>query len=120
MTRLNKKMLSSSSPPGEVTTAPWITSGAMTASTVVSNAPSRLGGVVVTATDDGGDIDVILWDSPTSDVTSDEYLARITVTTTTAKAQASFGDLAGPGVQATLGIYVQVVAGDCQVLVYYR
>lgn len=119
MTRLLKKLLGNSSPPGEVITAPWISSGVLTSSAVVSADPSRFGGVLVTATDGDGDIDVIVWDSPTSTTTDDEELARVTVPTTTALTQASAGDLSGPGIQATLGIYV-AITGNCEVIVYYR
>ena len=99
---------------------PWVSSGILTASTVIKAAGGLLGGVLVTATDNGGDIDVVVWDSPTATTTDDEYLARITVVTTTANAQASFVAPSSCGVQATLGIYVEVVAGHPQVIVYYK
>lgn len=99
---------------------PWIASGVLTVGTVVKAVPGLLGGVLVTATDDGGDIDVIVWDSPDSTLTDDEELARITVVETTANAQNSFATPSKEGVQAENGIYVQVVAGDCEVIVYYK
>lgn len=104
----------------EVNDAPWECTGFKTADAVVKNAPGTLGGIIVTATDNGGDIDVIVYDSPDSDLTGDIALMRVTITATTNKAQASSGDLAGPGIRASKGLYLDVVAGDCQVLVFYK
>lgn len=99
---------------------PWVASGVSTASFVVKNAPGVFGGIEVIATDTGGDIDIIVWDSPDSTLTSDERLCRVTIPATTANTMETFGDLASPGIQAKNGIYVQVVAGDAQVYVFYR
>lgn len=99
---------------------PWVTSGYVTTSTVIKNQTGLLGGVIVTATDAGGDIDVIVWDSPNSTLTSGEHLCRLTIPTTVANTQVSFAAPSKEGVEARNGIYVQVVAGDCQVIVYYK
>ena len=99
---------------------PWTTSGVLTASAVIKAEPGVFGGVLVIATDTGGDIDVIVWDSPTATLTDDERLCRVTIPSTVANTMDSFGNLDSPGIEATLGMYVQIVAGDCQVYVYYR
>lgn len=104
----------------EVNDEPWSCTGFKTADAVVKAAPGVLGGIIVTATDNGGDIDVIVYDSPTSDLTGDIALARVTITTTTDKAQASFGAPSAAGIVASKGMWLDVVAGDCQVLVYYK
>lgn len=104
----------------EVNDTPWSCTGFKTADAVVKATPGVLGGVLVTATDDGGDIDVIVYDSPDATLTDDIALCRVRITTTTAGAQGSFGDLAGPGVAASKGMWLDVVAGDCQVEVYYK
>ena len=120
MARTNEGNLSLADNADSKISAPWIASGVLTASTVIKNKSGLLGGVVVIATDAGGDIDVIVWDSPDSTLTNDERLCRVTVPTTLTNTVESFGDLSSPGIQAQNGIYVQVVAGDCQVYVYYR
>jgi len=120
MTRLLKSKWGPSDPIGARDSSGWVTSGIMIASTAVKAKIGLLGGVLVTATDNGGDIDVIVWDSPDSTLTSDEYLCRITIPTTTANSQASFAAPSQVGIEALNGIYVQIVAGDCQVIVYYK
>jgi hypothetical protein len=92
----------------------------MTASTVVKAKAGILGGVLVTATDNGGDIDIKVWDSPDSTLTDDDLLAQVTVVATTAKAQSSFSAPDVTGIEARKGIYVQVVAGDASIVVYYK
>ena len=98
----------------------WISSGIVTTSTVIKDKPGILGGILVTATDAGGNIDVIVWDSPNSTLTDDIYLCRVTIPTTIANTQASFATPSQVGIEAENGIYVQVVAGNCQVIVYYK
>ena len=98
----------------------WECTGILTADGVVKASEGVLGGILVIQTDTGGDVDVIVYDSPTSDLTGDIALARVTINTTTALDNNSFGNLAGPGVIAAKGLYLDVVAGDCQVFVYYR
>lgn len=117
-TRLLKSKVGEATPDHIKAMAPWITSGIMTADTVVKAAPGVVGGALVTATDVGGDIDVIIYDNASA--ASGVEVCRVTIPTTTAKTQASFGNLAGPGVECQNGIYVDVVAGDCQVTVYYK
>jgi len=100
--------------------SPWVASGAITSSAVVKNAAGILGGVLVTTTDAGGDIDVLIYDSPDSTLTTgDEILARVRITEATTGAQASFAAPAREGVQALNGLYVDIT-GDCQVIVYYK
>ena len=98
----------------------WISSGIVTTSTVIKSKPGVLGGILVTATDAGGDADVIVWDSPNSTLTNDIYLCRVTIPTTIANTQTSFATPSQVGIEAENGIYVQVVAGDCQVIAYYK
>jgi hypothetical protein len=117
-TRLLKSKVSEVTNANIRLTAPWVTSGFMIADTVVKAGPGILGGVLVTATDADGDINVIVYDSASA--ASGVELCRVTIPTTTSLTQASFGNLAGPGVECENGIYVDVVAGDCQVTVYYK
>jgi hypothetical protein len=101
-------------------TAAWTTTGFLTGDTVVKASAGLMSGVLVTATDAGGDIDVIVYDSPTSDLTGDNAVCRVTITTTTALSQASWGAPSQAGVDCPKGIYLDVVAGDCQVIVLYK
>jgi hypothetical protein len=119
-TRLLQSKIGPAAPPSLSDSTPWISSGVLTASTVIKAKAGVLGGVLVTATDAGGDIDVIVWDSPTSTLTGDVALCRVPIPTTVSLTQESFGTPSQVGVEATLGIYVQVVAGDCEIIVYYR
>lgn len=118
---LNKAFVVQSAAPVNILDAgAWVPSGALTASTVIKASPGVLGGVVVTASDDGGDIDVIVWDSATATSTNKEQLARVTITAQTAKAQESIGTLGLGGIVASEGLWLQVAAGDCSVIVYYK
>jgi hypothetical protein len=98
----------------------WTSSGVLAASTVIKAEPGLLGRVDVVASDNGGDIDVVVWDSPTSTTTNDEVLARVAITTTTDHASGSWVAPSGAGVAATLGMYVQLVAGHAEIFVYYK
>ena len=104
----------------ESTDTPWSCTGIKTADAVIKATPGTLAGVVVTQTDTGGDVDVIIYDSPDSTLTDDIALCRITITSVTALTQGSFGGILGPGVVASKGLWLDVVAGDCQVIVYYK
>jgi len=94
----------------------WSSSGAKVASGVIKGSAGVLGGVLVIALDDGGDIVVNVYDSPSA--AAGTLLATVHVTTKTAGAQASFGALSS-GIIASEGIYLEVQAGDCSVIVYY-
>ena len=94
----------------------WSSSGAKIASGVLKGSAGVLGGVLVIALDDGGDIVVNVYDSPSA--AAGTLLATVHVTTKTAGAQASFGALSS-GIIASEGIYLEVQAGDCMVIVYY-
>jgi hypothetical protein len=94
----------------------WVSSGAKTSSGVIKASSGVLGGVLVIATDDGGDIVVNVYNNPA--IAGDTLLATVCVTTTTAGAQASFGALSS-GIIAENGIYLEVESGDCTVIVYY-
>lgn len=120
MARTGKSAWGFNTPADARDAEPWIASGKLTSSTVIKAKAGLLGGVLVTATDNGGDINVVVWDSDTSDTTNDEQLARITIVDTTANAQNSFAAPSKEGVCAQNGIYVQVVAGDCEFIVYYK
>lgn len=120
MTRLLKSKAGPTTPGPVRDSSGWVSSGTLTASTVIKAEAGLLGGVVVTASDNGGDIDVIVWDSPNNTLTSDVELCRLTVPTTTDHTQTSFAAPSQVGVEAELGIYVQLVAGDCEIIVYYK
>lgn len=119
MARTNYSRWEPTTRPASRDASPWVATGALTASAVVKNAPGLLGGVLVTTTDAGGDIDVLIYDSPDSTLTNDEILARITITEQVEHFQSSFGPPAREGVQAENGLYVHIT-GDCQVIVYYK
>jgi len=120
MTRLNKDYWSPATPRVARDALPWVSSGVLTASAVAKNKPGLLGGIIVTATDAAGTVDVIVWDSPDSTLTGDERLCRITIPELTAKTWKEFHAPSGCGIQAEKGLYVQVVAGACEVIVYYK
>lgn len=101
-------------------TPPWSCTGFKTADEVVKASAGVFAGILVTALDAGGDVDVIVYDSPDSTLTDDIAVARVTIPTTVALTQESIGDLSGPGIVMSKGIWVDVVAGDCQFLVYYK
>ena len=94
--------------------------GLLTASGVVKADRGVLKGVTMEMTDAGGDGVVEIWDSPTSTLTDDTCLARITVTSTTSGDMSSWSLPVGPGVKASKGLYMKVVAGDVNVIVYYE
>lgn len=120
MARTNKDRVSPATPASARGATPWVSSGVVSAGTVIKNAPGILGGVIVTASDTDGDIDIIVWDSPDATLTSDVELCRVTITSATDHVQASFSSPSEVGVEAENGLYVQIVAGDCEVIVYYR
>jgi hypothetical protein len=99
---------------------PWTSSGLLSLSSVVSTAPCVLGEVRVTASDNGGDINLIVWDSSDATPAAHTALCRVTITTTTASVQEVFMAPSGAGVNAANGLFVQIVAGDCEYVVYYR
>ena len=99
---------------------PWTSGGLLSLSSVVSTAPCVLGQVRVTASDNGGDIDLIVWDSSDATPAAHTALCRVTITTTTASVQEVFMAPSGAGVNAANGLFVQIVAGDCEYVVYYR
>jgi hypothetical protein len=120
MTRLLSSKIGPAAPEGLFNSQPWISSGVLTASTVIKAKAGVLGGIDVIASDNGGDINVIVWDSPTATTTSDVELTRVTIETTTDHASKSHRAPSQVGIQAEFGIYVQLVAGDCEIIVYYR
>ena len=99
--------------------SPWIPSGVLTASAQIKAVRGLLGGILVTASDAGGDIVVKVWDSPNSTLTDDVCLAAVTIISTVSGAQNSFAPPSKEGVEAINGLYVQVT-GDCEVIVYYK
>ena len=100
--------------------APAIATGLLTASTVIKAVPGLLLGYTMEMTDTGGDGTVEVWDSPTSDLTDDVCVARITVRSTTNGDMASFSLPLAPGVECGKGIYMKVTAGDVNVILYYK
>lgn len=119
MARTNYSRWEPTTRPASRDASPWVATGALTASAVVKNAPGLLGGVLVTAEDADGDIDVLIYDSPDSTLTNDEILARVRVTDLISGTQDSFCAPAREGVQAENGLYVDIT-GNCQVIVYYK
>jgi len=95
-------------------------SGLLTASAVIKATKGILKGITMEMTDTGGDGVVEVWDSPTSTLTSDVCLARITVTSTTSGDMDSWTLPIGVGVKAPLGLYMKIVTGDVNVIVYYE
>ena len=120
MTRLLETHWGPTTPAQARDTVPWIASGLLTESTLIKAEPGILGGVVVTALDDGGDIIVRVWDSESATLTDDDCIAKITVADVAANYQHSFGTPSPSGVEATKGIYVEIVSGDPDVNVYYK
>lgn len=119
MTRLNAKKAPPSSPPGVMQAQPWVCSGALTASAVISNHPGVLGAVLVEIDDTGQDSNVALWDSATATVTSKECLG-VFAANDVAKLHSNLYLLPLPGVEFTEGLYLVVTAGDVKVFAYYR
>ena len=99
---------------------PWTSGGLLSVSSVVSDEACVLGEVRVTASDNGGDIDVIVWDSSDATPGAHTALCRVTIITTTDDAQEVFMAPSGAGVNAANGLFVQIVAGHCEYVVYYR
>ena len=97
---------------------PWVASGLQTADAVIKAAPGILGGVLVTALDDGGDIVIKIWDNATE--AAGVVLAKVTVSDTVTNYQRSFGAPSAAGVGATEGLFLEVVTGDPDVVVYYK
>ena len=95
-------------------------SGLLTTSSVIKATPGILKGVTMEMTDVGGDGVVEVWDSPNSTLAGDTCLARITVTSTTSGDMASRSLPVGSGVTAAKGIYMKIVTGDVNVIVYYE
>jgi hypothetical protein len=95
-------------------------SGVKTASASIKASKGILKGVTMEMTDAGGDGVVEVWDSPDSTLTDDTCLARIAVTSTTSGDMSSWSLPVGEGVKASKGIYMKVVAGDVNVIVYYE
>ncbi len=119
MARTNYSRWEPTTRPASRDASPWVATGAIAASAVVKNDAGILGGVLVTATDAGGDIDVLIYDSPDATLTNDEILARVRITEMISGAQSSFAAPAREGVQAEKGLYLSIT-GDCQVIVYYK
>jgi len=95
-------------------------SGLKTASAAIKAAKGILKGLTVEMTDTGGDGIVEVWDSPDSTLTGDKCLARVAVTSTTAHDMASWALPGGSvGVKASKGLYLKIVSGDVNVIVYY-
>ncbi len=104
----------------EDATGAWLSSGAKSASAVIKDTAGTVGGLLVTAMDNGGDIDVLLWNSPDGVVAGDILICRVSISEAVAKAQSSWGAPSQCGVAAPNGIYLQIESGDCQAIVYYK
>lgn len=97
----------------------WFSSGILTGSAVIKAKAGIVGWLCVHATDNGGDIHVKVWDSPDDTLTDDVVLAQQRVSTTTSGAH-RHQVIPLPGVEAEHGIYLEVVAGDCEAVVGYK
>ena len=95
----------------------WKSSGARATSAIIKATRGFLGGILVTASDGGGDIVVNVYDNEAA--AAGTLLAVVRITTTTTGAQASFG-APFPRIVASNGIYLDVAAGHCSVIVYYQ
>lgn len=97
----------------------WVPSGQFAISTIVKDSPGYFAGIVVIAQDGDADGDVIVWDSEDTTIAGKTEVARIRVTGPEEGSTESFGCIP-QGIWCEEGIYVQVVAGDVDVLVYYK
>jgi len=100
--------------------SPWIPTGLFTSDTQVKAEPGLLGFICVRATDNGGDIQVSVWDTAVGATTAAEVVVSdMWVTVTRAGAhQSELFPL--PGIECKHGIYVEVVAGDCVIHLLYK
>jgi len=99
---------------------PWEAAGEFNDNAVIKDAEGVFAGILVEASDGGGDIEVEVWDSPDATLTNDICVASVRIASTTAYTQDSFGSLAGLGIHCHNGIYVKKVSGDCVFYVFYR
>ncbi len=98
---------------------PWIPTGWLAASVQVKAAPGLLGGIMVRAEDNGGDQVVKVWDTAVGATGATEVeLCRVYCSATDELMVNVFFPL--PGVEAKLGIYVELSAGDAEFELYYR
>ena len=94
---------------------PWIPTGVLIDSAVIKAVPGLVGAIYVRKS--GNSTTVKLWDSPTTDTTGDVEIARVFVPDN-GKDYLLFPL---PGIEAKLGIYVEIEAGkDPEVIVYYK
>ena len=118
MTRLSENRVSLAAPSTVLAATPWICSGQLTASAVISDGPCRFGAILVEIDDTGQDSVITAYDSPTTDTTSDEVLGIFTANLV-AKQDSKLYVFPLPGVECALGLYI-TVSGDCKVYVYYK
>ena len=81
--------------------------------------PGLLGWICVHSTDNGGDIHVRVWDSETATTAGDVVVSEIYVTTTRLGAH-RHDTYPLPGIECAKGIYIEVVAGDCSIVIGYK
>lgn len=103
--------------PAEREQIPWTTSDVVTSNEAIKAEQGVYGGAVVVADDDGGDIDVIVYDNDSA--ASGVVLDRITIIETTADAREDSFPGLKEGILAEDGIYVDIT-GDCEVIIYYK
>lgn len=96
---------------------PWTSSDEFSASAVVKDSIGILGGLLVTADDAGGDIEVVIYDNDSA--ASGVVLARLNITTAVNNYQESFSSPSLEGILAEDGIYCEIT-GDASVIVYYK
>jgi len=119
MTRLSAKKTTPTAPAGVMASQPWVCSGVLSASAVVSDHPSLLGAVLLEIDDTGQDSNVQVWDSATATTSGKECLG-VFVANDVAKQHSNLYAFPLPGVEAAEGLYLVVTAGDVKAFVYYR
>lgn len=98
---------------------PWIPTGWLDGDEQIKAEPGLLGGIIVRAEDNGGDQIVQVWDTADG-TTGAAYveLCRVYCSATDELMVNIMFPL--PGIEAKLGIYVEVSAGDVEFELYYR
>jgi len=99
----------------------WTPTGILTASEQIKAVPGFLARVDLRMTDNGADGNVRIWDSATGATgAAVVLLCQLAVITATTNAEGHWECPLEAGVEAISGIYLEVVAGDVEVVVLYK
>jgi len=121
MAATNRLLLNSVRPASTSTEklcVPWESSGVLAAGATIKAKPGLLGAIMVQATDTGVDQVLKVWDSPDATVTDDVILYQCDLPEATDGAR-QYVMFPMPGIQAHLGIYVEI-AGALEYEIIYR